>query len=66
MLVLTRRVGEVIVVDNEIQITVLSIAGGKIRLGIAAPPSISVDRAEIHERKTREVADEPALVGAVS
>jgi len=51
MLVLTRRVGESIVVDGNIYVTVISVAGNKIRLGISAPPSVTVDREEIMKRK---------------
>jgi carbon storage regulator len=49
MLVLTRSVGQEIVIDGNIRVMVLGIHGNKIRLGIAAPPVIRVDRAEIHE-----------------
>jgi carbon storage regulator len=52
MLVLTRRIGEQIVIDDEITVTVVTIRGGdKVRLGISAPPSVRVDRSEIHERR---------------
>jgi carbon storage regulator len=50
MLVLTRRVGEGIVITGDIQITVLAITGGRVRLGIAAPESIHVNRHEVHKR----------------
>jgi carbon storage regulator len=61
MLVLTRRIGEEIVIDNRIRVTVVSIDGGKVRLGINAPPEIRVDRQEVHERR-REFAVEPDVV----
>lgn len=51
MLVLTRRPGEQIVIDGNIRLTVVSIKGDRIRLGIEAPPSVVVDRAEIHDRR---------------
>ena len=51
MLVLTRRPGEEIIIDNNIRITVVSIKGDRIRIGIEAPPSVTVDRQEIHERR---------------
>ena len=51
MLVLTRRVGEEIVIDGNIRVVVVSVTGDKIRLGITAPSSITVDRKEVHERK---------------
>ena len=51
MLVLTRRIGEQIVIDGMISVTVLSIKGDQVRLGISAPPSVCVDRSEVHERR---------------
>jgi carbon storage regulator len=52
MLVLTRRIGEVIVIDGDIEVTVLATNNGKVRLGIEAPISVRVDRSEIHDRRT--------------
>ena len=51
MLVLTRRIGEEIVIADNIRVTVLAIEGQKVRLGITAAPSISVDREEVHARR---------------
>ena len=51
MLVLTRRVGEEIVIDGNIRVTVVAVKGDKIRLGISAPPSVIVDRKEVHDRR---------------
>jgi carbon storage regulator len=51
MLVLTRRPGEEIVIDGKIRLTVVSVRGDRIRIGIEAPPSVVVDRQEIHERR---------------
>ncbi len=51
MLVLTRRPGEEIVIDGNIRVTVVSVKGDRIRIGIEAPPSVVVDRQEIHERR---------------
>ncbi len=51
MLVLTRRAGEAIVIDGHIRLTVVSVRGDRIRIGIEAPPSVVVDRQEIHERR---------------
>ena len=48
MLVLSRRLGEEIVIDSHIRVTVLSVTGGRVRIGIAAPDDIAVDRAEVH------------------
>jgi carbon storage regulator len=46
MLVLTRRVGEEILINGEIRVVVLAVLGGRVRLGIAAPPSVRVRRSE--------------------
>lgn len=51
MLVLTRRVGECIRINDEITITILAVRGLQTKVGIAAPPSVSVDRQEIYVRK---------------
>lgn len=51
MLVLTRKVGETIVIGNNIRITVVGVQGDKTRIGIEAPPDVVVDRQEIHDRK---------------
>lgn len=51
MLVLSRRAGESIVIDGDIQVQVVSIGGNKVRLGIVSPEHIVVDRAEIHRRR---------------
>ena len=58
MLVLTRNVGEKIIIDGNIQITVVAVKGNKVRLGIEAPAYVRVDRQEIHERRS-EFAAEP-------
>jgi carbon storage regulator len=54
MLILTRRVGETVVVGDEITITVLGIKGNQIRCGINAPKRVAVHREEIYERIKRE------------
>lgn len=51
MLVLTRKVGERIIIGDGITVTVVSIQGNKVRVGIDAPPSVPVDRAEVHARR---------------
>jgi carbon storage regulator len=53
MLVLTRKPGEEIVIEGVIRVTVLSVRGDRIRLGIEAPREVVVDRSEIHERRVR-------------
>lgn len=50
MLVLSRKAGESIVIDDQITVTVTAIDGQKVRIGISAPPHIRVDREEVHRR----------------
>jgi carbon storage regulator len=54
MLILTRRVGESLVVGDEVIVTVLSVKGNQVRIGIAAPRNVAVHREEIYERVQRE------------
>jgi carbon storage regulator len=51
MLVLSRRLGESIVIGGEIYVTVVSVKGGQVRLGVTAPGDVPVDRLEVHERR---------------
>ena len=51
MLVLSRRVGEEIVIDGDIRVTIVAVRGDRVRVGITAPPSVPVDRQEIHQRR---------------
>jgi carbon storage regulator len=53
MLILTRRPAETIYIGEQVTVTVLGVVGNQVRFGIEAPRSITVDRAEIHERKKR-------------
>jgi carbon storage regulator len=54
MLVLSRNLGEEIVIDGHIRVIVVEVKRNCIRLGICAPRSVSVDRKEIHERRSVE------------
>jgi len=51
MLVLSRRPGEEIVINGDIRVTVVSVKGDRVRIGIAAPDHVPVDRAEVHVRR---------------
>lgn len=65
MLVLTRRPGEEIVIDNDIRITIVTLRGDRVRIGITAPPSIVVDRGEVHQRRAEfagALSDESAAI----
>lgn len=54
MLILTRRVGETLMVGDDVSITVLGIKGSQVRVGVNAPKTISVHREEIYQRIQQE------------
>jgi len=54
MLILTRRVGESIMIDDDTKVVVLSVQGSQVRVGIDAPSDVIVHREEIYERIQRE------------
>ena len=57
MLILTRRVGESLMIGDEVTVTVLGVKGNQVRLGVNAPKEVSVHREEIYERIRAERAD---------
>jgi carbon storage regulator CsrA len=61
VLVLSRNIGRQIIIDGNIEITVLQISGNKVRLGISAPASITVDRVEILPLTTRPLTIQPDI-----
>ena len=62
MLILTRRVGETLMIGDEVSVTVLGVKGNQVRIGVNAPKEVAVHREEIYDRirKEQETGTEPA------
>jgi carbon storage regulator len=54
VLILTRRIGETVMIGDEVTVTVLRVKGNQVRLGVNAPKTVSVQREEIFHRIKRE------------
>ena len=54
MLILTRRVGETLMIGDDVAVTVLGVKGNQVRIGVKAPKDVTVHREEIYERIREE------------
>jgi carbon storage regulator len=63
MLILTRRLGETLMIGDDVQVTVLGIKGNQVRIGVAAPKEVGVYREEIYARIKAEAPREATSTG---
>jgi carbon storage regulator len=64
MLVLTRTIGQEIIIDGTIRVTISSIKGDRVRIGISAPANVRVDREEVHRRLQEFAESAPIVAGS--
>ena len=65
MLILTRRIGETLMIGDDVTITVLGVKGNQVRIGVNAPKDVAVHREEIYERIQKEKTGEDSSGGSV-
>lgn len=58
MLILTRRIGETVIIGDDVKVKVLGVHGNQVRLGVDAPKELSVHREEIYQRIQNEIEGE--------
>lgn len=63
MLILTRRIGETLIIGDDVKITVLGVKGNQVRVGVDAPKDVAVHREEIYDRIQKEKNVDPDNIG---
>lgn len=61
MLILTRRIGETLMVGDEVTVTVLGVKGNQVRIGVNAPREVAVNREEIYQKMQKEHGENISL-----